>query len=464
MGEYPLRHLILLLCITFIHALAHGNESLDVEVLDQTLSIERYPAQGKHLIIWVAPGFGGPERAAIMSAELVKRGVEVWYVDLSESLFLPKSSATMRKLDGSYVAGLVEQAHQVTGKQIILLSRSYGAIPILRGARRWQLRQVQKTNTTKQARVENYLSGAILFSPELYHGIPSLGLGPVYAPIVSATNLPIMLYQAGNRGNRWQLHEVIERLQKGGSWVSIKVLAGVTGVFYEGDSAAATTEIQRQLPGELVKIAGLLAKIPTSLKTPVLPEIEAPVGLGLDIELKPFKGNPMPLPMDLYDMRGQRFQRSDYRGKVTVMNFWASWCKPCVEEIPALNRLQGLMKNQPFELVSVNYAEDKQRIDEFMNRIKVDFPVLLDSDGRVAAQWNVLVFPSTFIIGPDGRIIYGINGAIYWDAPSVVNQLNNLIEGDHRGVFNRDDDFQGAPTMGRCSMPIPNTRLGMRMK
>lgn len=441
MSEHPLRHLFLLLGIAFIHAFAHGSESLDVEVFDQTLSITRYPAEGKHLIIWVAPGFGGPERAAIMSAELARREVEVWYADLSESLFLPKSSATMRKLDGRYVAGLVEQAHQVTGKQIILLSRSYGAIPVLRGARRWQLRQVQKTKIAHPARVEKYLSGAILFSPELYHGIPSLGLDPVYAPIVSATNLPIMLYQAGNRGNRWQLHEIVERLQKSGSWVSVKVLAGVTGVFYKGDSAAATTEIQRQLPDELVKIAGLLTKIPTSLKTPELPEPEAPVGLGLDIELKPFKGNPMPLPMDLYDVRGQRFQRSDYRGKVTVINFWASWCKPCVEEIPALNRLQELMKDQPFELVSVNYAEDKQHIYGFMNRVKVDFPVLLDSDGRVAAQWNTLVFPSTFVIGPDGRIIYGVNGAIHWDAPSVVNQLNNLIEGDHRGNFNRGDGF-----------------------
>ncbi|MEN8130496.1 MAG: TlpA disulfide reductase family protein [Pseudomonadota bacterium] len=429
MSKHPLRYLILLLGIAFIHAFAHGSESLDVDVLDQTLSVVRYPAQGGHLIVWVAPGLGGHGRAANMSRELARRGLEVWYVDLSESLFLPKSSATMRELDGTYVAGLIEQAHRATGKQISLLSRSYGAIPVLRGARRWQVRQAQKIKTAKPARVENYLSGAILFSPELYHGIPSLGLDPVYVPIVSATNLPIMLYQAGNRGNRWQLHEVVDRLKKGGSWVSVKVLAGVTGVFYEGDSAAATAEIQQQLPNELVKITGLLAKIPTSLKTPELPEPEVPVGRGLDIELKPFKGNPVPLPMDLYGVRGQRFQRSDYRGRVTVMNFWASWCKPCVEEIPALNHLRELMKDKPFELISVNYAEDKQRIDEFMNRVEVDFPVLLDGDGRAAAQWNALVFPSTFVIGLDGRIIYGVNGAIHWDAPSIVNQLNGLIEG-----------------------------------
>jgi thiol-disulfide isomerase/thioredoxin len=402
--------------------LVHAAEELDVPVLDQELSITRYPAQGEQLIIWIAPGFDSKTRALNMADQLAQQGIEVWRVDLADSLFLPKSTSTLRSLTGRYVAGLVERAHVLTGKNITLLARSYAAIPVLRGARQWQLNQAEKG----QGKI--YLNGAVLFSPELYATVPALGLEPVYVPVMSASNIPVMIYQAGNRSNRWQLSHVLESLQEGGAAVYLKVLKGVTGVFYEGDKTEAAANTFASLANEIPQVIKLLQHTPMPHLPPPLPETKLVKQHGLDSSLKRYVGKPLPQLLDLQDANGQRFVRENYKGKVTVVNFWATWCPPCVEEIPSLNRLRQSMQGKPFELISIDYAEDKQRIEKFLQQVNVDFPVLLDSDGKVAASWGALVFPSTFVIGPDGMIHYGVNGGILWDSPEVISTLNGLID------------------------------------
>ena len=80
-------------------------------------------------------------------------------------------------------------------------------------------------------------------------------------------------------------------------------------------------------------------------------------------------GDMKPLEINLINAGGKRFTREDFTGKVTLINFWASWCGPCVEEIPALNRLRKLMTDQPFELISINYAETPDQSGEFLNMV-----------------------------------------------------------------------------------------------
>jgi thiol-disulfide isomerase/thioredoxin len=389
----------------------HGND----------FSITRYPASGRHLIIWLSPGLGSTGRPVELSRALAKNGVESWHVDLAEDLFLPKTVTTLRELDGRYVAALIEAAHEATGKQITLLSRSYAAVPLLRGVRRWQRAQQQSRSDAA------YLTGAILVSPELYSSIPPLGLEPRYLPVVSATNIPLVIYQAGARGNRWQLDTVLAKLATGGAQVYCRVMPGVTALFYGDDESVATRQTLQQLPAELPAILSLLERTATPLQAPDIDSEDAVAGRGLDITLQPFRGNPGPLPLDLLDEDDNRFMRESYTGKVTVINFWATWCPPCIEEIPSLNNLRKVMRDKPFELISVNYAESRERVNAFLERVNVDFPVLLDTDGRVSAAWNVLAYPSTFVIGPDGKIRYGVNAAIYWDSPEVLEKINRLL-------------------------------------
>lgn len=85
------------------------------------------------------------------------------------------------------------------------------------------------------------------------------------------------------------------------------------------------------------------------------------------------------------------------------------------------------MSGLPFELISINYAEDKETILEFMKKVQVDFPVLLDQDGNFARQWNVITYPSTFVIDKNGKIQYGVNAAIEWDNPELIKKIKTLL-------------------------------------
>ena len=110
-----------------------------------------------------------------------------------------------------------------------------------------------------------------------------------------------------------------------------------------------------------------------------------------------------------------------------VINFWATWCPPCVEEIPSLNRLRKKLDNSDFELISVNYAQQAGEVEDFLDKVEVNFPVLIDQDGSVADRWRVIAFPSTYVIDGNGQIRYGVNAAIRWDTPQVIEQLQALI-------------------------------------
>ena len=398
-------------------------EEITVEINDNELSLLRFSAAGEHLIIWVSPGFGNFQRAHQVADAISQRGIEVWYIDLAESLFLPQSTGTLRALDGSYVAGLIKHAYERTGKKITLMSRSYGALPVLRGARRWQ--QQAWNHTSDQP---DYLLGAVLFSPELYSEIPPLGMDPVFDPIASSSNIPIVLYQASKRGNRWQLDETLERLRRGGASVEHTVLLGVTGVFYLKDTADETLEVVETLPAEIERAVARLELMPTPKHARDM-QIGSKTGRsGLDITLKPFVSEMQPLAIMLRNADGELFKRDDFRGRVTLVNFWASWCGPCVEEIPALNRLRERMEGKPFELISINYAEKSEQIRDFLEMVRVDFPVLLDEDGSYSAKWNVLVYPATFVIATDGNIAYGVNGAIEWDSDEIIDKLEALMD------------------------------------
>lgn len=395
-------------------------EEIEVPVNEQELYVTRYPASGEQLIIWIAPGYGSHQRVNKISEKLVERGIEVWHVDLAESLFLPKNTTTMRSLDGSNVASLIEAAYAKTGKKITLLTRSYGALPLLRGARVWQQRHENDNS--------NYLKGAILFSPELYSTVPALGLPPVYSDITYSTNIPIMIYQAGKRSNRWQLGGLLKNLRTGGAELFLRLKKGVIGLFYLGDITDSTQAILKTIPAEIemdLKLLNLLS-LPKQVEKIYHPTNKT--NQGLDNSLKKFKADPEPLALNLMTAEGKPFKRDNYKGKVTIVNFWATWCPPCVEEIPSLNNLRKQMQGTPFELISVNYAENKKVVKQFLERVNVDFPVLLDETGRVSADWRVLVYPSTFVISPTGKIEYGVNGAILWDSPEVVDELRSLLK------------------------------------
>ncbi len=109
-----------------------------------------------------------------------------------------------------------------------------------------------------------------------------------------------------------------------------------------------------------------------------------------------------------------------------IVNFWATWCEPCVAEMPSLQRLRDRMAPAGLEVIAVNLQENAARIQPYVERLGITFPVVRDHDGSVRAAWGVGVFPTSFVVGPDRRIAWWVKGEIDWDDARVESRLRSL--------------------------------------
>lgn len=146
-------------------------------------------------------------------------------------------------------------------------------------------------------------------------------------------------------------------------------------------------------------------------------------------DLKPYSGAPLP-NFTLEDLQGKQHTLNDLKGKVVMVNFWATYCTPCIKEMPSMQRLNNKFKGKPFQILAIDMAEERADIDAFMKRFKiaVNFPILLDTEGEVVEAWMVSAVPTTFIIDPQGTIRYALYGAIEWDSDEVVGTVNKLLK------------------------------------
>ncbi len=131
-------------------------------------------------------------------------------------------------------------------------------------------------------------------------------------------------------------------------------------------------------------------------------------------------------PLALEDINGQHHRLEDYRGRVVVVNFWATWCPPCRDELPSLQRLWEQLRDAGLVVLGVNVGEDADRIFFFTADYPVDFPLLLDQDSATIDRWPVRGIPTTFIIDPEGRIAYRAIGARDFDHPRLLERLRAL--------------------------------------
>ena len=145
-------------------------------------------------------------------------------------------------------------------------------------------------------------------------------------------------------------------------------------------------------------------------------------------ELKPWSGGKTPA-LALKDLRGDVHDLAAYRGKVVLVNFWATWCEPCRDEMPSLEKLKAGFTGRPFVVLAVNVDEPESRIRTFLTRLPLSFPVLVDHERKFTKAWNVRVLPATFVVGPGGRIHYSVSGELDWGAREVAERLAALFPG-----------------------------------
>jgi len=129
----------------------------------------------------------------------------------------------------------------------------------------------------------------------------------------------------------------------------------------------------------------------------------------------------------LPDLSGRTVDLREYRGKVVVLNFWATWCEPCRDEMPSLQRLRARMEGKPLAVLTVNYGEWPQRIEPFMKRERIDLPVLLDTQKDAARAWNAGGLPITFLVDARGDVRYWVFGERDWNEGEPVKLVESLL-------------------------------------
>jgi cytochrome c biogenesis protein CcmG, thiol:disulfide interchange protein DsbE len=143
-------------------------------------------------------------------------------------------------------------------------------------------------------------------------------------------------------------------------------------------------------------------------------------------QLRPWTGGPTP-SLALQTLGGKTVRIEDYRGKVVLINFWATWCEPCRDEMPSMNKLRAAFAGRPFEVLAVNLGEGESRIKRFLEQVPLDFPVLMDRDSAVAKGWKVRVLPASFLVGPDGHIRYSTIGEYDWSQEAARSAIGALL-------------------------------------
>ena len=132
-------------------------------------------------------------------------------------------------------------------------------------------------------------------------------------------------------------------------------------------------------------------------------------------------------PLSLIDLDGHPFKLEDHAGRIVLVNFWASWCRPCVTEIPSLHRLDATIANDGFRIVTVNVGEDRERVAEFLQQVPVELPVLMDYDASISKDWMIYVYPSSYLVDHQGKIRYAYLGALEWDSIENLKIVRSLL-------------------------------------
>jgi len=129
----------------------------------------------------------------------------------------------------------------------------------------------------------------------------------------------------------------------------------------------------------------------------------------------------------LPDLAGKTVHLKALRGKLVLLNFWATWCGPCREEMPGMERLFRAYQDKGFAVVAVNLHESVKTVRPFVQELKLSFPTVLDVEGSVSREYGVRALPVTFLVGRDGNIVWRAIGGRDWESAAARKLFAQLV-------------------------------------
>ena len=130
----------------------------------------------------------------------------------------------------------------------------------------------------------------------------------------------------------------------------------------------------------------------------------------------------------LASLDGEERTLSALRGRVVLLNFWATWCKPCEDEMPAMQRLYDTLGGKGFELLAISVDQGDDEVRAFRDRLGLHFPILRDPEKQAASVYETFRFPESWLIDADGVVVARYVGSREWDQPVYVERIRKLID------------------------------------
>ncbi|MEZ4278133.1 MAG: TlpA disulfide reductase family protein [Myxococcota bacterium] len=151
---------------------------------------------------------------------------------------------------------------------------------------------------------------------------------------------------------------------------------------------------------------------------------------------------------------GDRISLDSLAGRVVLVNFWATWCEPCEQEMPAMERLYRALPRDRFELLAVSIDDEPGKVADFAARYALTFPVLLDPGKQVAERYQTMGVPESILVDRNGRVVERYVGPREWDAPEYVERIEVLFESGPEG--------SDVPAAGAAAPPGPSVEAPAR--
>ncbi|HEY0702289.1 MAG TPA: TlpA disulfide reductase family protein [Candidatus Acidoferrales bacterium] len=126
-------------------------------------------------------------------------------------------------------------------------------------------------------------------------------------------------------------------------------------------------------------------------------------------------------------LHGKPAHLSDLKGKVVLLNFWATWCPPCVDEAPSLNALQKRIAPLGGTVLGVSVDDDQQAYEQFIKHYELSFPTFRDTTKQIPLSYGTTMYPDTYVIDRNGKLDRKIVGPQDWSSPEMTQYLNNLL-------------------------------------
>ena len=404
------------------------NPCLSAEKPDETVmvplsgqletSIHRF-GQASQRIVW----FSTPATQAAdfnLAKQLAAYDLEIWLTPLEALSKKSASQQTQKRLKPTALAELIQASLPSQAQhKLFIFGIGDSAKATLEGLNAWQ---------------ETYghnpqLAGLVLAYPDLQVN-KSKPQSPEWIEATYQLKLPSYVFQTTEPLKVETMEALVAALEQGGSTVYSELLNDTTAGFLQGQARSEEELLQLSVfPAQLAQAVATLAKTSPKTSDKTSPKAQAQPTTANEPE-PPLQEHPtqsLAPDLRLPDLAGKMRDLKDYRGKIVLLNFWATWCPPCIKEIPSLNNLQQRFSKDEFVVLSVDVGEELKEIKTFLEHVPADYPVLVDTASSLTEPWQLQAFPSTYLLDRQGRLRYQYFGGLEWDEPELIKFIEQNL-------------------------------------